>query len=241
VFQFMLVSLIAGLLFGSQGCASSPSQDARIKTIAFQENKVVFLQGKTFTTTQIIFDKDEVVQGVEGGDTSGWIVDYKQSLPNMLFIKPTALGSSSNITVVTNKHSYYFKVSSNKTITAQDKAVTYALRFTYPQANDVKAQADKRPQDYNWHYSFHGNPALKPRHAFDDGTFTYLEFKPNQIIPAVFAVEDAEGKEAVVNTRRLHNYLIIQRLAAQFTLRNGSKVASLFNQEAITRIREGNE
>ncbi len=113
--------------------------------VSFQEDNVIPIIGKTFTTTQVVFGKDEYVKGIEGGDTTGWIVDYKPQLPNMIFIKPTALGSSSNMTVVTNKHHYYFKVKSNKTLNDNDDAVTYALKFIYPEdaRNQLNAQLKK--------------------------------------------------------------------------------------------------
>jgi type IV secretion system protein VirB9 len=226
-------------------------KDARIKIVAFQENNVVPVLGKTFTTTQIVFGDDEFVKGVEGGDTTGWIVDYKPAMPNMVFIKPTALDSNSNMTVVTNKHNYYFKVKSNASVDDHE-AVTYALKFIYPE--DARRQLNEKlkenaiknaqtlnalnnPTAYNWSYRFHGNKQIMPLHVFDDGTFTYFELGKNQAVPAVFAVDDKQGKESVVNTRREGNYLVVQRLAPQFTLRHGRTVASVFNSNEIARLR----
>ncbi len=92
---------------------------------------------------------------------------------------------------------------------------------------------------YNWNYRFSGSTQLAPAHVFDDGTFTYFELAKNQAVPAIFAVDDAQGKEAVVNIRRSGNYLIVQRIAPQFTLRNGGIVTSVFNTNEITRIKQG--
>ncbi len=78
-----------------------------------------------------------------------------------------------------------------------------------------------------------------PLHVFDDGTFTYFELRKNQAVPAIFAVDDSQGKEAVVNSRREGNYMVVQRLAPQFTLRNGGTVASVFNSNEILRIKQG--
>ncbi|MBA2648296.1 MAG: P-type conjugative transfer protein VirB9 [Legionella sp.] len=228
-------------------------KDARIKMVSFQEDNVVPVYGKTFTATQIVFGQDEYVKGIEGGDTSGWIVDYKPIMPNMIFIKPTILDSNSNITVITNKHHYYFKVKSNKTLNAPDESATYAIKFSYPidARNQLKAQLKKEaakkasltshapPKVYNRNYSFSGNKQIMPLHVFDDGTFTYFELQKNKAVPAIFAVDDAKGKEAIVNTRREGAYLVVQRLAPQFTLRNGGTVASVFNTNEIIRIKQG--
>lgn len=242
--------------FGASLAQTNPipnPNDSRIKLVSFQEDNVVPIQGKTFTTTQIVFGKDEYVKGVEGGDSAGWIVSYKPALPNMIFIKPTILNSNSNMTVVTNKHQYYFKVKSNKSLDSLDES-TYAVKFIYPKdaRNQLNAQLKregikkassinraKSPKTYNWNYRFSGNQQIMPLHVFDDGTFTYFELRKNQAVPAIFAVDDRQGKEAVVNTRREGNYLVVQRIAPQFSLRNGGTVASVFNSNEILRIKQG--
>ena len=230
------------------------SKDTRVKIVPYQEDNVVPIQGRTFTTTQIIFSSDEYVKGVEGGDSAGWIIDYKDKLPNMIFIKPTVFDSNSNMTVVTNKHSYYFKVKSNKSLNEGERNVTYAIRFIYPEEERARLNArlkekavkkgavlnaSRNPNAYNWNYRFSGSKQIMPLHVFDDGRFTYFELRKNQAVPAIFAVDDKEGKEAVVNLRREGNYMVVQRLAPQFTLRYGGTVASVFNGNEIYRIRVG--
>ncbi|HHX8430830.1 TPA: P-type conjugative transfer protein VirB9 [Legionella pneumophila] len=227
-------------------------QDKRILKVNYQDNNVTPLRGKTFTATQVMFSDDEVVLDVEGGDSTGWMVTHK--LDNMVFIKPTVLGSDSNITIVTNKHNYYFHVTSNKTLEETPEQQTYAIKFTYPEdvqreakiraADAMRAQKEvinplKNPSMYNWNYRFSGSTQLAPAHVFDDGTFTYFELAKNQAVPAIFAVDDAQGKEAVVNIRRSGNYLIVQRIAPQFTLRSGGINTSVFNTNEITRIKQG--
>ena len=240
-----LLTLI-GLSFALAGY----TQDARIKIIPWQENQVVTIHGRTFTTTQLVFGVDEIVQGVEGGDSAGWIVDFKEAMPNMVFLKPTVFDSNSNLTVVTNKHSYYFKIRSNSSLTTAEDKATYAIRFTYPQdardelnarlkANALKHVLVSPGAPINWQYEFAGQARLRPRQVFDDGRFTYIEFSDQQAIPAVFAVDNRDGREALVNTRRKGNFLVIQRLSPQLTLRLGNEVASVFNSPAILRLREG--
>jgi type IV secretion system protein VirB9 len=228
--------------------------DTRIKHVTYQDNNVVTFKARTFTDTQVLFGKDEKVLDVEGGDTAAWMVTYHDALPNMVFIKPTVLGSNSNVTVVTNRHNYYFHVTSNKRLNESAFEPIYAIKFTYPEeeAARLKAQAlsaqkkqrevinpVKNPEAYNWDYRFSGSAQLTPVHVFDDGTFTYFELAKNQAVPAVFAVDDQQGKEAVVNTRREGKYLVVQRIAPQFTLRSGGTVTSVFNSREIARIKQG--
>ena len=81
-----------------------------------------------------------------------------------------------------------------------------------------------------------------PVHVFDDGQFTYLQLRLGQTVPAVFAVDNAAGQESVVNTRTEGDYLVIQQLAPQFTLRQGEfHVASIFNNAMVKKIRENGD
>ncbi len=254
--SILTAALIAQIVTNTASAQQTPipyPTDNRIKTVAYQENNVVPLYGKTFTSTQVMFANDEVILDVEGGDTSGWMVTYHKNLSNMIFVKPTMLNSDSNMTIVTNKHNYYFHVVSNKTLNETDKSETFAIKFTYPveerarlnaqlkrnkQIKNSTINAKNNPKKYNWGYSFSGNHQVMPLHAFDDGTFTYFELRKNQALPAFFAVDDQSGKESVVNTRREGNYVVVQRLAPQFTLRNGpNAVASVFNKLEINKLK----
>jgi type IV secretion system protein VirB9 len=248
----LLIGQIITTAHANQVPISYPS-DERIKMVSYQENNVVPIYGKTFTSTQVVFARDEYVLDIEGGDTSGWMVTHHKSLPNMVFLKPTMLGSDSNMTIVTNKHNYYFHVMSNKDLRVSNDAQTYAIKFKYPveerrklnarlklkqQKRSAQLNQHRNPNDYNWAYSFAGSHRIMPLHVFDDGTFTFFELRKNQPVPAIFAVDDRTGKESVVNTRRQGDYIVVQRLAPQFTLRNGNKaVASVFNKREISHIK----
>jgi type IV secretion system protein VirB9 len=256
IFLTTLTAALLLLMPLTKACAQSTPKayplDKRILRVNYQDNNVTPLRGKTFTSTQVVFAEDEVVLDVEGGDSTGWMVTHK--LNNMVFIKPTVLGSDSNMTIVTNKHNYYFHVTSNKTLDESPELQTYAIKFAYPEEalREAKARATeamraqkevinplKNSERYNWNYRFSGSTQLAPAHVFDDGTFTYFELAKNQAVPAIFAVDDPQGKEAVVNIRRSGNYLVVQRIAPQFSLRNGGLVTSVFNTNEISRIKQG--
>lgn len=244
----LLIPLTALLITSTLQAQNNPHvfpTDTRIKHVAYQENNVVPLQGITFTTTQIQFADKEQVLDIEGGDSAAWMVTYHPELPNMVFVKPTLFDSSTNLTVITNQRAYYFHLTSNKKLERNPSKQTYSLKFTYAQPTMTKAPvnrsvhintADLQPKILNTAYRFSGSPQLVPVHVFDDGKFTYFELSPQGAVPAVFAVEDKSGKESTVNTRREGKYLIVQRLAPQFTLRQGKLATSVFNTHEISRI-----
>ena len=219
--------------------SSVHATDIRIKTVRFQENEVVPVHGITFTTTHIQFGDNEKVLDIEGGDTTAWMVTYHPEIPNRVFIKPTVLGSSTNMTIITNQHTYYFHLMSNKRMDKHPLNQTYALRFTYSMPKPITIKTTPTPATpkvTNAAYRFSGSPQLVPKHVFDDGQFTYFELSTQGAVPAIFAVDDKSGKEATVNTRRQGKYLVVQRIAPQFTLRQGTLATSVFNTQEINRI-----
>lgn len=219
------------------------STDSRIKQVVYQDNNVVPIQGITFTTTQIQFGDKEEILDIEGGDSTAWMVTYHPELSNTVFVKPTILDSNSNLTVITNQHAYYFHLTSNKKLERHSAQQTYAVKFVYQPTNKPatkqappKVNPFVHPKALNKAYRFSGSPQLVPRHVFDDGKFTYFELALNGAVPAIFAVDDQSGKESTVNTRREGKYLIVQRIAPQFTLRQGRLATSVFNTQEINRI-----
>lgn len=254
--KYILVSLLLASTLGAPSFAQTLPQpfpsDAHITRVAYQDNNVVPIKGQTFTSTQVVFGVNEHVINVDGGDRAAWMATYQKNLSNMLFIKPTIVGSDSNITVVTTRHTYYFHVTSNKQLNTQGKS-TYAIKFFYPEDErlqlkatiDTQARhkaatlnASKHPKTYNWNYSFNGSSDIKPAHVFDDGVFTYFEIRADQPIPAIFIVDNQHGEEAVGNLRRQGAYLVVHRTAPQFTLRMGkNQVASVFNNAEIAQLK----
>jgi len=260
------LSIIAGLGLSNLAAAEIQPKntltDARIKQVEYQKNNVVTIVGKPFVSTQIIFGDDESILDVQGGDEAGWTVHIDKALLNILTIKPTLFDSNTNLAVVTNdknneKRIYHFHLMMGAASKVNEGEATYAIEFVYPDKekailektlNFLQRQKDsilnvaKKPSDYHWEYSFSGNKTILPLHVFDDGQFTYLQLRPAQTVPSVFAVDNKQGEESVVNTRIEGDYLVIQQIAPQFTLREGEhKVASLFNDVAIKKLRESGE
>lgn len=211
--------------------------DARVKQVAFDPNQVYEIVGTYGYQTAIEFGDDEAVKVVTLGDSIAW-----QTVPyqNRLFIKPVEANAATNLTVITDKRTYFFKLSSAKGSAGQ----TYLVRFVYPSRamqfapNVVTGRGGDAADTIrfgsgnagpagnvgrkNVNYSTSGDKAAIPlTRAFDDGQFTYFQFDPNGEIPAIYTV-GPDGTESIVNTRREGAYLVAERTAHQFTLRNGN-------------------
>lgn len=258
-FSSLLFSLCLSSVTMAEITPKPMMEDQRVKQVEYQKNNVVTVYGQAFISTQLIFGSDETILDVQGGDEAGWTVHIDKVLPYILNIKPTLFNSNTNLAVVTSdskgdKRIYRFHLLMGNQVDTANEKPTYAIEFVYPDKEKAKLEAtlnylqrqketilnaSKQPADYHWDYSFNGDKSIMPVHVFDDGQFTYLQLRPGQTVPAMFAVDNAVGQESVVNTRTEGDYLIIQQLAPQFTLRQGEyHVASIFNNEMIKKIRE---
>lgn len=258
--------LTAGLLLSQPALAEvmpkSVIADSRIKQVPYQKNNVVPVEGQAFVNTQILFGEDETILDVQGGDEAGWTYHIDKSLPYILNIKPTLFNSNSNLDVVTTdsrnvKRIYRFHLLMGDEINQDKEEATYAVEFVYPDKNKAQLEATlnyleqqkkavlsaaKSPADYNWDYSFNGSKTILPVHVFDDGRFMYLQLRPGQAVPSVFAVDNTQGEESVVNVRTEGDYLVVQQIAPQLTLRQGKHhVATIFNNSSIAKLRVNGE
>lgn len=229
--MFKIIILLNSIFILTANAALIPRQipsDKHIKIVNFDPNNVIVIQGKYGYQTQIVFAPNETVKDVSIGDSMAW-----QAVPvnNNLFIKPVT-SSNTNMTVLTNLNSYNFQLNS----TELNITPTYKLQFVYP-ASGYDAEGNTNmvgtcdPTKINWKYSFTGDRALAPIEAFDcNGQFTYLRFK--NITPAIFMV-DKNKKETLINYHMQGNYLVVNTVAKQFTLRDGNYVTTLYNDNAI--------
>lgn len=245
----LVTSLTAVLALGALLCScAAPAHaakfpnplitDNRVKQVAYDPNQVYEIVGTYGYQTSIEFAADEKVEVVTLGDSIAWqTVPYR----NRLFLKPVEPNAATNLTVITDKRTYYFKLKSG----SDEKAQTFLVRFIYPIALQRPASAPQRNAGdpmaidmgrVNIDYSTSGeNLAIQLRRAFDDGQFTYFQFEKNAEIPSVYTV-GPDGTESIVNTRREGGYLVVERTAGRFTLRNGEAYLCVQNN-ALTGSR----
>ena len=200
--------------------------DQRIKQVAYDPNQVYELMGTYGYQTTIEFASDEQIKVRTLGDSIAWQTVINGS---RLFVKPVEPNAATNMTIITNKRTYFFKLNS----TAKQRDMTFLVRFIYPNASMLNTASgmpnsgnDRSgkgfdPATLNLHYAASGDKQAIPlQRAFDDGEFTYFQFDKNSEIPAFYIV-GSDGTESVVNTRREGAYMVVERTGHLFTLRNG--------------------
>ncbi len=115
-------------------------QDTRIKIIPYEETDVYTLTTKPGYQTNVVFGRGEEIQTISVGDRSFW-----QIIPaaNRLFIRPMNEDVTTNMTVLTNRHSYQFDL---KSISADAKGGNiYVAQFAYPDTRKVPPPAPLPP------------------------------------------------------------------------------------------------
>jgi type IV secretion system protein VirB9 len=231
--------------------------DSRIRTLRYSPNEVYQFIGHYGYQSTIEFGEDEKIQTVSVGDSIAWMVNPSG---NRLFLKPIEQNALTNMTVITDKHSYLFELHAEETQDIRDKEMVFQLRFVYPQSDtdsldytqfesfpDIQKDADKM----NFNYTIRGSKVIEPIRIFDDGEFTYFEFRDqNAEIPAFFRVDSANNEE-LINFRKRGNYIVVERVASRFTLRRGPEILCVYNERMpvtpipepkkpyTTRLREG--
>jgi len=222
---FNLVISAALLLPASWPAAKPPiglTADQRIKQIVYDPNQVTEIVGTYGYVTTIEFAPGEIITGRTFGDSIAWQTVVRE---NHLYLKPVEPQASGNMTVVTNRHTYLFKLDSSST------DMTFMVRFKYPEllnesgaaaaAEKAQQQRHFNPAAINLNYASAGHKsAIALLRVFDDGEFTYFQFEGQSDLPAVYFVE-SDGTESIVNVHRDGTYLVAERIGRRFVLRNG--------------------
>jgi type IV secretion system protein VirB9 len=217
--------------------------EKKFRSYVFNPNELYRYFGHYTYQGFIEFEGGETINTISMGNPTLWLVE---TLDNRLFLKPVGEDNSeTNMTVLTNKRVYHFELVAKEATGLADKDLIFVVKFSYPDDKDknILEFAKAPPSDepdlrdlsiYNFNYQYTGEKNIAPTKVFDDGTFTYLEFaNKNTEAPAIYSV-DSEGYESVVNYRIAGKYMIIEKVAPQYTLRNGNDIICVYNMDTYT-------
>ena len=218
--------------------------DHRVRTIMYQPDAVYKYVGHYRYQTSIEFAPDEVIGTISMGDSTGWMMNPSG---NRLFLKPLEQDATTNMTLITNKRVYLFELHARETDDINDKDMVFIMRFVYPDEDNltISRYLDTVPtpdltkdlDKYNFNYTISGTDEIAPIRIFDDGEFTYFEFKDkNAEVPAFFWV-DSNGEESLINYRTRGDYIVVERVASKYTLRHGRDIVCVFNEARLAKIK----
>lgn len=213
------------------------SMDSRIRVMTYNPHDVFKYIGYYGYQGNIELEKDETVETISMGETVSW-----QIVPsgNRIFLKPIEQDATTNMTLITNKRVYFFELHAKEAKDINDPGLVFAVKFLYPGSTsgsmDLAHHVDPIIPDlsikekYNFKYTISGSEIAAPIKIFDDGKFTFFQFKGKSApVPAFFSV-DSKGNESIVNYQVAGDYIVLEMVAPQFTLRYGGEITCVFNE-----------
>ncbi|WP_244667921.1 TrbG/VirB9 family P-type conjugative transfer protein [Rhizobium sp. P007] len=239
-----LLLLLGPVIAHAELIARPGRLDPRIRSLPYSAEQVFVVTGTYGLVTTILFGADEEITQVVAGDTVSWQI-LTSADRRSLTLKPMETDAATNLSVVTTKRTYSFDLRINDSKAMQNQ--TFKLRFIYPEDAGLKGTAElwKQAQEaernpniknirrdkVNYDYGFKGSDAAKPLWVFDDGLKTFMKFTGD--VPAIFIV-DGKRRESLVNYRREADYIVIDKVSRQWTLRYGTEDETcLFNLRTV--------
>lgn len=223
------------------------AQDSRLKTLVYDADRVVQIDGKVNVQTTIKFAPDEMIENVAIGDSAAWQVQPNKA-QTIIFVKPLDPIARTNMTVVTDKRTYLFDL-----VASPKSSALYVLQFRYPElekaAEEARlaaaAEADAQaalaaaepaesaaaapdPSKLNFAWASAGKAELLPARAYDDGDAVFLTWPVGMPIPAIL-ITNPDGDEGPVNYTTRGDTVVVDGVPAQIILRSGRDTATLTN------------
>jgi type IV secretion system protein VirB9 len=219
------------------------AEDPRLVSRLYDPDQIVKIDGRANVQTTIRFGPDELIENVAIGDSQAWQVTPNKRA-NLLFVKPLSEKAATNMTVVTNLHTYFFDLVASPRI----EAPVYELAFTYPDevkpapAKDAAAEKPNEaelaaandpetiasPADLNFAWAGSGDKKLLPARIYDDGKSTFLAWPAEAPVPAIL-VKDKQGTEGPVNYAVRDDVIVVSGVPREIILRSGREMATLAN------------
>jgi len=232
----MLVALAVWPAYATENSIPA-ALDHRVRTVMYQPDEVFKFVGHYGFQSSIEFAPDETIQTISMGDSTAWML---QPAGSRLFLKPIEQGATTNMTLITNRRTYLFELHAREAQDINDPDMTFIYRFMYSGdgSGGVKNYVDSvplpditnEPEKYNFHYSISGPEATAPIRIFDDGQFTYFQFRNHNADVPAFFLTDSSGAESIINYRTRGDYIVVERVAPRFTLRYGQDIICVFNE-----------
>lgn len=217
------------LMFAAPAQAQMP--DAHVQTVFWDPDQVIKITGAPGWQITVEFAPDERIENVAIGDALAWQVVPNKRARN-LFLKPLLKNAATNMTVITDRRRYIFALDTGPRRTS----TPWVVRFEYPPPPVVLSAevVVEQPVTENSNYAKAGDAGLLPARIWDDGLMTYFEFSEGVAIPAIFMGKPGKD-EALVNSTMRGRTVVVQQLAAIYTLREGKRVATVRRSDGIEK------
>lgn len=191
-------------------------EEPRVHVARYAEGQPVDLQTASGENMTIILAPGERIASINisnPGVYQAAISEARDSLTlhTSMELYQGAPAANGTMSIATDQRTYQFQLSSRRGV-----AAPYVLRFTYG-ASD-RASARPKPSNSSGQYKLSGNKVLRPLSVKSDGAKTYVQWSPDQPLPAVFALDrlgneemvDGYMREGVLTVDRVHDHLVFR-------------------------------
>lgn len=233
-----IACLICASLARAAQLPEAATKDARIRFATYDPYDVVTILTRDGLETHVVLDPDERIVDMTGGDVEAWGVATKYAR-NGFFIKPAGPLPDANLHVVTNKRTYSFDLKQARKGKSDVAFMTVYFRFpaaekaasaAATETEQIRRLLDEAAPANNRRYSVQGSSELAPVEAWDDGRTTFLRFRANAVIPAVYLDKaDGDSHEQIVSPTVKDDVLQVPGLHRKLVLRIGREIACVFN------------
>lgn len=202
-----LAALLTTPLRASAQIYPMPSQDnPRLQDIAYQPGEEVVLTALAESGLLVMLEPGEGIARVVLSDTASWDISVSSEYDTFL-VTPKEGAREASMSVETGYRSYQFLLRTGTSLTAA-AMVRFSYEFAPPHEPEVAAEPQGTER---WSYRMRGDRVVRPAKLYDDGRKTFVEYGPEQPLPAVFAI-GASGDEEVVNGHMRAGRFVIDRV-----------------------------
>ena len=240
-------AILTALALGTALATAPALADSRLVEREYQPAEVVRINGKLGVQATITFAEDEHIENVAVGDSNSWQITPNKRA-NLLFVKPLTGKARTNMTVITDRHRYYFDL-----VAAPGLSPVYVFSFTYPEeeekqraeavpavpapltdaerlaAGNDSALLPVDPAQLNFQWARKGERKLMPARIYDDGSATYISWAVGNPVPAIL-IKNELGEEGPVNFAVRGDVIVIDDVPGEIILRSGKASATLENR-----------
>lgn len=203
--------------------------DSRVETLEWRNGAVLPLRTTAGASLTIIFAPGEAIQTVVVGDPAAVDVQVAPQADSLV-LRAQRRPVSDLVEVRTQLRAYRFRL-----VLGQANDVVYAVRFSIPAAPQAAPTLTYPPPEAVNHYALKGTASLRPIRVVDDGARTFIEWAPDQALPAVFAVSPL-GEEETVDSYMRGGVMVIDRIYGRLIFRIGKHKAQADRAQPNGRV-----
>lgn len=201
-----------------------------VKVVHHQKGQIYSFSLSHLYATRFRFHHFGSIKAIYCGDPTGWEIQVSQS-QDAVIVKPRLKSTSTNLIIDFRDRSVLINVSVAVSSVMQWLDVEF-----YPSI--ISRNSSRKNKTHHFmkgEYVFHGDRALMPAWAIDDGRFTYLQWAPTTAIPAVYRATTDGVCTEMVNYRVKKGSFILNSVEPAWCLRRGGMSGILRRAPRHTR------